>query len=188
MSDSEADLEVDPQTALAEALDWLADEPDSADAHYEAALAYEDLERESERRRQMLEVLRLDALETHTPLSDCDGIICAEVERTLGELPPAILERLGPVTILVEPRPSRALVESGVDARILGFFEGATSEELSGPDAPLTTTRILVFSHNLSAAFEGEAELREEVRITVLHEVGHFFGLDEDDMERLGLE
>jgi predicted Zn-dependent protease with MMP-like domain len=186
--DDELEQDIDPETALAEALDWLADEPDSADAHYQAALAYEDLEREVERRREMLEVLRLDALDAQSPLPGCEDIIAEEVERTLDELPPAILERLGPVTILVEPRPSRALVESGVDARILGFFEGATSEELSGPDAPLTTTRILVFSHNLAAAFESEAELREEVRITVLHEVGHFFGLEEEDMERLGLD
>lgn len=186
MSDLEEEP-VDLQAALAKALDWLAEEPDSADAHYEAALAYESLEREVERRREMLEVLRLDALD-EAPPRDCEDIICDAVERALGELPPAILERIGPVTILVEPRPSRALVESGVDARLLGFFEGATCEELSGANAPAVPTRILVFSHNLAAAFEDEAELREEVRITVLHEVGHFFGLDEDDMVRLGLD
>ena len=178
----------DPHAALAEALDWLAQEPDSADAHYEAALAYEDLERAADFRREMLEVLRLDALTEHSPLPGCDDIICDEVERMLAELPRDFVERLGPVAILVEPRPSSALVESGVDARILGFFEGATSEELSGPDAPLTPTRILIFSHNLGAAFEDEPHLRDEVRITVLHEVGHFFGLDEEDMQRLGLE
>lgn len=136
----------------------------------------------------MLEVLRLDGLDAETPLPDYDSIICDEVERTLAELPDDFMQRLGPVTILVDPRPSRALVEQGVDARLLGWFEGATSEELSGPDAPLTTTRILIFSHNHAAAFEGEANLRQEVRNTVLHEVGHFFGLDEEDMQRLGLE
>jgi predicted Zn-dependent protease with MMP-like domain len=119
---------------------------------------------------------------------DLESIICDEVERTLAELPPDIAERLGPVTILVEPRPSRALVESGVDPDILGFFEGATSEELSGPDAPLTPTRILIFSQNLAEECDDEATLRDEVRITVLHEVGHFFGLEEEDMHRLGLE
>jgi predicted Zn-dependent protease with MMP-like domain len=180
---------VEAEEALAAALQWIADEPDCADAHYEAALAYEDLEREPERCREMLRVLSLDALsQAAQPLPGCDDIIYDAVEETLTELPSAFTERLGPVTILVEPRPSRELVESGVDARILGLFEGATSEELSGADAPLTTTRILIFSHNLRAAFEDEAKLREEVRITVLHEVGHFFGLEEDDMERLGLD
>ncbi len=179
---------LDPEGALTEALRWIADEPDCADAHYEAALAYEDLEREAERRHEMLTVLSLDSRSGQSPLPD--DLICDEVEQTLAELPVAFAERLGAVAILIEPRPSRALVESGVDARLLGFFEGATSEELSGPDAPLTTTRIIIFSHNLGAAFaaEPEATLRDEVRITVLHEVGHFFGLEEEDMERLGLE
>lgn len=178
----------DPEASLAEALAWIAEEPNSADAHYEAALAYEDLEREAERVREMLVVRSLDALDSSMPLAGYEEIICDEVEQTLDELPPEISERLGPVTILVEPRPSRELVESGIDARLLGLFDGATSEELSGPDAPLTTTRILIFSHNLAATFEAEPELRDEVRITVLHEIGHFFGLDEDDMERLGLD
>lgn len=178
----------DPELALTEALRWIADEPDCADAHYDAALAYEDLEREAERRREMLTVLSLDSRSGQCPLPD--EVICDEVEKTLAELPFAFAERLGPVAVLVEPRPSLALVESGVDARSLGLFEGATSEELSGSDAPLTTTRILVFSHNLGAAFaaEPETKLRDEVRITVLHEIGHFFGLEEEDMDRLGLE
>ena len=178
----------DAEAALAEALRWIAEEPDSADAHYEAALAYEELEREEERTREMLTVLTLDSRSGRGPLPD--DVICDEVEMTLAELPPAFAERLGPVAILVEPRPSRVLVEDGIDARVLGLFDGATSEELSGPDAPLTTTRILIFSHNLGDAFADEAEdqLRAQVRITVLHEVGHFFGLEEEDMERLGLD
>jgi len=179
---------VTPEAALEEALAWIEEEPDCADAHYEAALAYEELGRAAERRQAMLEVLRLDALDVQMPLPNCESIICDEVERTLAELPDDFMRRLGPVTILVEPRPSRVLVEDGADARLLGWFEGATSEELSGPDTPLTTTRILIFSHNHAAAFEEETSLRDEVRTTVLHEVGHFFGLEEEDMDRLGLE
>ncbi len=179
-----------PEAALSEALSWLAEEPTCADAHYEAGLAYEELGREADRTRAFLEVLRLDKLAStgHKPLSDCDEIICDEVEATLAELPPRLSERLGAVAILVEPRPSREAVADGVDPRLLGLFEGATAEEMSGVDAPLTTTRILIFSHNLASAFTDEKSLRDEVRITVLHEIGHFFGLDEDDLERLGLD
>lgn len=178
----------DPEAALAEALSWIEEEPDNPDAHYEAGLAYEDLQEEAERRREFLEVQRLDARADVAPLPECEKIICDEVEATLAELPPAISERLGAVAILIEPRPSRAAVKEGVDPRLLGLFEGATSEELSGADAPLTATRIQIFSHNLASAFQDEAALRDEVRITVLHEIGHFFGLEEEDMERLGLE
>jgi predicted Zn-dependent protease with MMP-like domain len=40
----------------------------------------------------------------------------------------------------------------------------------------------------LASAFQDERSLRDEVRVTVLHEIGHFFGLEEVDMERLGLD
>ena len=178
----------DPEVALAEALSWIEEEPENPDAHYEAGLAYEELDEELARRREFLEVLRLDSLSVAVPQPELENIICDEVEATLAELPAELSERLGAVTVLVEPRPDRAAVQDGVDPRLLGLFEGATSEELSGVDAPLTATRIQIFSHNLASAFHDERSLRDEVRVTVLHEIGHFFGLEEADMERLGLE
>ena len=178
----------DPEAALAEALSWIEEEPDNPDAHYEAGLAYEDLEQELERRREFLEVLRLDSRSSAAPQAEYESIICDEVEATLSELPAGISERLGAVTVLVEPRPDHEAVKDGVDPRLLGLFEGATSEELSGSDAPVMATRIQIFSHNLASAFQDERSLRNEVRITVLHEIGHFFGLEEDDMQRLGLD
>jgi predicted Zn-dependent protease with MMP-like domain len=184
----EDEAELSPEEALDEALTWLTEEPDSADAHYEAGLAYEELGEEAERKRHFLEALRLDSLNAEVPLPGYEAIICDQVERTLAELTAPFAERLGAVTILVQPRPSPTMVEEGLDPRLLGLFEGATDAELAIGNAPLTATQIYVFSHNLASAFEDEPSLREEVTITVLHEVGHFFGLDEDDMERLGLE
>jgi len=180
-------LAEDPARALVHALSWVSEEPESADAHYAAGLSYEALEQEADKVRAFLEVLRLDGLSTFAPIRNYEGIIGEEVEATLAELPPGIGRRLGVVAVMVEPRPSQALVADGVDPRSLGLFDGATDEQLAGPDAPPTTTRILIFSHNLACAFEDEAGLREEVAVTVLHEVGHFFGLEEDDMDRLGL-
>jgi predicted Zn-dependent protease with MMP-like domain len=187
-AEEEQEVALDLEEALDEALEWIEEEPENPDAHYEAGIAYEELGEEAERRREFLEVLRLDSLSQQEPLPEHESIICNEVESTLAELPTHFSERLGSVAILVEPRPSRAAVRDGVDPRLLGLFEGATSQELSGPDAPLTATRIQIFSHNLASAFEDEASLREEVRITVLHEIGHFFGLEEEDLERLGLD
>lgn len=186
--DFERLLDEDPELALEEALSWIAEEPDSSDAHYAAGLSYEALDLERDKVREFLEVLRLDAESSELPISGHEQIICEEVEATLADLPDALHVRLGALAILVEPRPSRELVSEGLDPRILGLFDGATSEELSGPDAPPTTTRIFVYSHNLASAFLDEASLRHEVAVTVLHEVGHFFGLEEADMERLGLD
>lgn len=181
-------LEEDPEAALEEALAWIDEEPDSADAHHAAGFAYEVLGMEEDRVRAFLAVLRLDAVAPAFALPDPEGLVYEEAARTLAELPDDFRERLGPVAVLVEPRPAEDLVREGFDPRILGFFDGATAEELGGPDAPPVPTRILLFSHNLAAACEDVESLRDEVRITVLHEVGHFFGLDEDDMVRLGLD
>lgn len=183
----EPEAELSPEEALEEALAWLAEAPESADAHYEAGLAYEELGQDAERRRHFLETLRLDTLEATAPLAGYEAIIFDQVERTLADLPSDFAERLGPVTILVEPRPTRTMVEEGLDPRLLGLFDGATAAELALGDGPPVATQIYVFSHNLAATFEDEPSLREEVTITVLHEVGHFFGLEEEDMERLGL-
>ncbi len=184
----EDEAELSPEEALEEALAWLEDEPGSADAHYEAGLAYEALGDDDSSLRHFLETRRIDALDTSAPLPGYEEIICDQVERTLAELPAEFSEKLGAVTILVEPRPSRSMVEEGLDPRLLGLFDGATAQELALGDAPLIATQIYVFSHNLASAFTDEPSLREEVTITVLHEVGHFFGLEEEDMARLGLE
>lgn len=185
--DFERLLDEDPEAALEEALLWVKDDPGAADAHYAAGLAYEALERERDKVTSFLRVLELDARDDGAPIRDYQRIIVDEVESTLATLPAEFRERLGPVAVLVELRPSRDLVEDGFDPRLLGLFDGATSAELESADVPATVTRIVIYSHNHASAFEDEACLREEVRVTVLHEVGHFFGLDEDDLDDLGL-
>lgn len=181
-------LDTDPNAALEQALAWLEEEPESGDAHYAAGLAYEALERHAEKVRAFLEVLRLDARDPIEGVADAERIVHDEAEKVLGGLPAEIRDRLGPVAILVEPRPSSHLVEDGFDPRLLGFFDGATFEELTGPDAPPTPTQIRLFVENLTALASDETTLRREVGVTVLHEIGHFFGLDEDDMVRLGID
>jgi len=49
-------------------------------------------------------------------------------------------------------------------------------------------TRIVLFAENLALDFPDADDFEKQVRITVLHELGHYFGLDEDDMVRLGLD
>jgi len=180
-------LDEDPRAALEEARAWVADEPQVADAHYALGLAYEALGQERDKVRSFLHVLELDARDDDAPIRDYQRIIVEEVEATLSLLPAEFRERLGSIAILVELRPTPDLIEDGFDPRLLGLFDGATSAELASADTPATVTRIVIYSHNHASAFEDEASLREEVRVTVLHEVGHFFGLDEDELDDLGL-
>jgi len=58
--------------------------------------------------------------------------------------------------------------------------------EASRDDEPDVPPRITLFYEPLIADCETDEALRREIQITILHEIGHFFGLDEDDLERLG--
>ncbi|TMQ04714.1 MAG: metallopeptidase family protein, partial [Deltaproteobacteria bacterium] len=113
-----------------------------------------------------------------------------EVERialeALAELPESIRDKLERVPILIDDAPSEALVADGLDPRLLGLFQGTPMPE-DGALAP-TVTNILLFRGNLARACRDADELAEEIRITVLHETAHYFGLDEDDLEALGLD
>jgi predicted Zn-dependent protease with MMP-like domain len=113
-----------------------------------------------------------------------------EVERialeTLAELPANIRTHLEKVPMLIDTAPSEALVADGLDPRSLGLFQGSPLPE-SGGGTP-TVTNILLFKTNLARFAEDEDHLVEEIRITVLHETAHYFGLDEEDLEKLGLD
>jgi predicted Zn-dependent protease with MMP-like domain len=166
--------------------------PDLSDAGHMLAEVLEDLGDERGAIEQHLRTLRLDtqldALSGEPEPKEIDAI--AEVaEATLGSLPETTRQRLGDVAVLLEARPSQELVASGFDSRALGLFEGPTSVEMGMMWSPAEPTRIVLFTHCLLDAFGGDdEELREQVRITVLHEVGHYLGLEEEDMVRLGLD
>lgn len=68
---------------------------------------------------------------------------------------------------------------------LFGLYEGVPLTE-RGFDEVLLPDQITIFRAPLLAWAETEDEVVEEVRITVLHEIGHFFGLDEDRLDKLG--
>ena len=77
---------------------------------------------------------------------------------------------------------------TGLDPRVLGLFSGTAHGEggtaLGGQPG---LTQIVLFRRNLERAARDEDELREEIRTTLLHETGHFFGLDDAALEEIGL-
>jgi len=119
-----------------------------------------------------------------------EDLIVEAAEGAVASLPDAFRERLSEVPILVEPRPSEDLVREGFDPRALGLFEGPTHAEREQGEAAEAgePTRIVLFSANLASESLDEDQLRTEVATTVLHEVGHYFGLDEDELGRMGLD
>lgn len=116
-----------------------------------------------------------------------DLIAIAEevIETTLDALPETIGRRVDQVSVFVERVPSAEDRACGVGADWLGIFEGASCSHGDLPDPP----RIRIWVDNVwSFACGREMYFREEVRITLLHEIGHFLGLDEEEVARRGLE
>lgn len=161
--------------------------PDHADTLYALARIAEEREHDATMIDYHLRVLALDARADRrarigTP-EELDYIE-AVARDVLEALPSPFAERLENVPVVLEPRPSRDLVSEGFDPRALGLFEGPTDGDTSTP----AVARIVLYTSNLLVDFVEEAELSEQIAITLLHEIGHFFNLDEDDMERLGLD
>ena len=102
------------------------------------------------------------------------------VRSALDALPPELAAGLRNVAVVVED-------ENPDDPDLYGLFEGVPLTE-GGPDAGDLPSRIAIYQQPLQADFQEEHELREEIRITVLHEPGHYFGLDEDRLAELGYE
>ena len=69
---------------------------------------------------------------------------------------------------------------------MLGYYYGIPLPERTSQYSGVLPDRILIFRGPLLRLVTSEAELIEEVRITVLHEIAHFFGIDENELDDLG--
>ena len=88
----------------------------------------------------------------------------------------------------VEDFPTLDLVrKERISPQTLGLFMGVPKTEALMTDQPLDLDRILLFKRNLEKICQDEEDLIDQIQVTVRHEVGHYLGLDEDDLERLGL-
>jgi len=114
------------------------------------------------------------------------GIALAEVEWTLVALPEPLRERAEKLPVIFERQPDAELQADGIEADTLGLFTGAEFAEEN--DMPLPPQIILYLQNIWDAAETNEKRFREEVRTTFLHELGHYLGLDEDDLIERGLE
>src|SRR6478609_3328191 len=127
-----------------------------------------------------------DDLDSGFDVSEFQDLIVKSAEAALAGLPSPYLERLKDVPVLLEPRPSRVLVKDGFDPRALARFEGPTLEAQAG--GTLIPTKIILYTANLPAEFEDEEELASEIEITLLNEIGSYYSLSEEELDRLGLE
>jgi predicted Zn-dependent protease with MMP-like domain len=107
------------------------------------------------------------------------------VAQALDGLPKRFAERLRNIAVIVEARPSREIAaELGGD--ILGLYQGVSELEQSPMAAYELPEIVVIYQQNIEAICRSDAEIVEEVRKTVVHEIGHHFGLSDAEMEEWG--
>lgn len=113
-------------------------------------------------------------------------VAAAEVEAVLMKLPAPLREEARQLPVTLERIPNAQLLEEGIEADTLGIFMGAEFAEKGQIPMP---SQMTLFLQNIWEEAEGdEGFFREEVRTTFLHELGHYLGLEEDDLAERGLD
>jgi predicted Zn-dependent protease with MMP-like domain len=167
----------------------VAMEPESGHAVYHLGLTLERVAEGREESERCFE--RADALDPEhypMPIQIDEARFERAAEEALRNLPRSIRDYVEGVPVLVEEFPSTELVSNeNVSPQILGIFIGVPRTEASVSQPHTDLDRVILFKRNLERMCRNEGELIEQIQITVKHEIGHYLGLSEDDLERLGL-
>jgi predicted Zn-dependent protease with MMP-like domain len=109
------------------------------------------------------------------------------VERALEGLPPELAELVENVAIVVDdwPEYSTPLAPEDPDDTLYGLYEGVPLTQRGASYSGILPDKITIFRGPLQRDFPRE-ELEEQIRITVVHEIAHHFGIDEERLEELG--
>ena len=113
------------------------------------------------------------------------------LREALSELPPMFHDALANVAVVVEEWPPGDLLdELGVtpDDTLYGYYHGVPLPERSVQDSGLLPDKISVYRGPLVEDFPDRSEMCRQIRITLLHEIGHYFGMGEEELSRLGYE
>ncbi len=112
------------------------------------------------------------------------------VSRVVRDLPPDVRRLIDNVAIVVEEEPTPEHlddVEIANGDELFGLYQGVPRTERGSSYSLVTPDRIIIFAGPLDRACESRREFEEQIRITVLHELGHHLGFDEDGLDVIGL-
>ncbi len=98
----------------------------------------------------------------------------------LDQLPDAMIDGLENVVFVVEDRPEDGSLD------LLGLYDGYALTERDRYGMGEMPDRIILYREPLLAIAADEQELREEIHITLVHEIAHFYGIDDDRLHELG--
>lgn len=113
------------------------------------------------------------------------------VQRAIADIPGELRGYLDNIIVEIEPMPSpQDLAEVGIDdpTELLGLYHGTPLTERSVESGMQLPDRISIYQRNIEAVCDSHDEIVEQVRTTVLHEIGHFFGMDEEDLFDVGYD
>lgn len=106
------------------------------------------------------------------------------VEATLDSLPRQFRSRIRNVAVLVEDfPPNQPSAQLGQQRLLLGLFHGVPKTKKSSFDLPTGPDHIVLYQKNIEAVCSNEDEVREQIRLTVIHELGHYFGMNENQLK-----
>jgi len=111
------------------------------------------------------------------------------VEEALRELPEPFAAHLEEMSVEIKDRPTdKQLNDQGLedDELLLGLYVGHPMTERSVEYSGMLPDAIYIFQEDIELVSRSEKELVQQVRTTVLHEIGHHFGMDENDLDDLG--
>ncbi|MDM7917141.1 MAG: metallopeptidase family protein [Candidatus Eisenbacteria bacterium] len=173
-------------------LQVLEIEEDKAPVQYGLAQVLEHLGRYAEAEPLYEEAFRSDP-ESYPLPTRMQRDAFEKVVREAAEcLPEELTRHLSEVAIVVQDLPSRdVLVEAGgetITPTVLGLFVGRNLREASVFDPPALPPTIFIYQRNLERLCQTREDLINEIRMTLYHELGHYLGLEEDELEARGLE
>jgi predicted Zn-dependent protease with MMP-like domain len=111
------------------------------------------------------------------------------VDLALASIPPPFRESLAEVAVVIEDEPSDDQLldnDLGLDDTLYGLYEGVPRTEWAA-DWAASPNRITLFRIPLEEDFPDPRDLAEEVRVTVIHELAHHLGIDDDRLHELGV-
>lgn len=109
-------------------------------------------------------------------------IAAREIKRLIESLPSELRDKLKSVAVVLEFEPSKDQIASGIEKDNLGLFLGSSLRD--GEDGSLLPRQIILFLKNIrDEARESGRSYGEELRRTFLHELGHYLGLEEQDLK-----
>jgi len=166
-------------------------EPEEAWAHHTLGLVAERRGERKEAERRFRKARQLAPDDFPEPVRLSQPEFDAAVEAALAEIPPKVRAYLSNVAIAVEDLPSDDDLKGGdpnLSPGILGIFRGAPhGQKVSMDPWSHFPSSIVLYQKNLERSAADRDEVVEQIGITLVHEVGHFLGLDEEELWARGL-